>query len=264
MRKTVLTIALFFLPFVMLGEETSAASAPDSLRTWTVSLQGGFTNTFQMVLGGTFGEGADWQNRLVASLNNLWRDGDSLTAFGWSTTDLPTATPNWQAGVLYKNRILKTKRHVLVMGGGAQRWLLPSVKSGAQDWLLSGNLNYTTSVKGLPIAVSQDSWSLLRSTLPTGTVLYTQVNTQHTLLKRARVQFALRHGPHYTYSWGFYGAQGSRVVRYGITLVATWKGTTVEAGCRQQFGLQDGIRDNRYWSLLVTRQLTRPFAFRRK
>jgi hypothetical protein len=268
MSKAVITTALCLLAAVMHAEDAPGVSAAlggtAPVRTWTVALQGGFTNTFQLVLGGTFGKGADWQNRLTLSLNNLWREGDSLSAFGWSTTDLPTATPNWQAGMMYKNRIFKTKRHSLVLGGGGQRWVLPSVKTGAKDWLLAGNLVYTTSIGRVPITVTQDSWSLLRSTLPTGSALYTQVNTQHTLLKREGLQLALRHGPHYTYAWGFYGAQGNRVVRYAATLVATWKGTTFEGGCRQQFGLQNGIRNNRYWSILVTRQLTSPFGSHRK
>lgn len=264
MQRFALSIAALLLPAVMSGQEKSTitgARAPSPVRTWTVSLQGGFTNTFQLVLGGTFGEGADWQNRMTVSLNNLWREGDSLSVFGWSTTDLPTATPNWQAGMVYKNRVLKTSRQNLVIGGGLQRWLLPSVKTGAMDWLVSGNLNYSTKVKGLPIIVTQDSWSLLRSTLPTGSALYTQINTQHSLLKRERMQLVLRHGPHHTYAWGFYGARGNRVVRYAGTLVATWNGLTIEGGCRQQFGLQDGIPNNRYWSVLVSRQFNRPLDF---
>ncbi|HEY2013490.1 MAG TPA: hypothetical protein VGH38_08320, partial [Bryobacteraceae bacterium] len=167
-------IALPIAVLLTLAATARAEGSPDSTepvkdglaRTWTVALQGGFTNTFQLVLGGTFGEGSDWQNRLTVSVNNLWRNGDSLSVFGWSTTDLPTATPNWQAGMIYRNRVFKTKRHSLVLGGGAQRWLLPSVKTGAQDWLVSGHLNYTTGLKHLPITVSQESWSLLRSTLP--------------------------------------------------------------------------------------------------
>lgn len=264
MIKIALTLALILPPLAAFSEEPStnaAAPHPDLSRTWTVSIQGGFTNTFQLVLGGYFGEGADWQNRLTVSLNNLWREGDSVSLFGWSTTDLPTATPNWQAGLLYKNRVLRTSRQTLYLGGGAQRWLLPSVKSGAQDWLLSGNLSYTNTAGRLPLMITQDSWSLLRSTLPTGSAVYTQINTQHTLFKREAFQLLLKHGPHHTYAWGFYGAKGNRVVRYGAALVANWKGTVLEAGCRQQFGLQDGIPNNRYWSILVTRQFTRPFSF---
>ena len=260
MRISILTAALLLVPAIMVGEDALAVATPGLVRTYTVGMQGGFTNTFQMVLGGTFGKGADWQDRYSLGVNNLWRDGDSLTAFGWSTTDLPTATPNWQAGLIYKNRVLKTKHHTLALSGGIQRWVLPSVKTGAKDWLVSGNLLYNTSVKGLPITVSQDSWSLLSSTLPIGSAMYTQIYTQHTLLKREGFQLALRHGPAHTYAWGFYGAQGNRVVRYNGSLVATWQGTTFEGGCRQQFGLQDGIHNNRYWSFLVTRQFTGPFG----
>ena len=261
MRTLIVITGIFCLPAIALSDEVLSAEKPELVRTWTVNFQGGFTNTFQMVLGGTFGQGSDWQDRMTVSLNNLWREGDSLSVFGWSTTDLPTSTANWQAGVLYKNRLVKTRRQTLVLGGGVQRWLLPSVKTGAQDWLVSGSLSYVTSIKKLPIMVSQDSWSLLRSTLPTGSATYTQVNTQHLLYKREGLQVALRHGPHYTYAWGFYGAQGNRVVRYGGTVVATWKGTTFEGGCRQQFGLQDGIHNDRYWSFLVGRQFERPFMF---
>jgi hypothetical protein len=69
----------------------------------------------------------------------------------------------------------------------------------------------------------------------------------------------MRQGPAHTYAWGLYGAEGNRVVRYGGSLVATWKGTTLEAGYRQQFALQDKIVNNRYWSFLLTQQITRAF-----
>lgn len=259
MKRSLLIAVLFLAPAILMGEEVQIA-APAPARTYTVTMQGGFTNTFQLVLGGTFGEGADWQNRLAVGVNNLWREGDSLTAFGWSTTDLPTSTPNWQAGLTYRYRVLKTKHHTLALSGGLQRWVLPSVKTGAKDWLVSGNLAYNTAVKRLPIVVTQDSWSLLSSTLPTGSAIYTQIYTQHTLFKREGFQLALRHGPAHTYSWGFYGAEGNRVMRYSGSLVATWRGTTFEGGCRQQFGLQDKVHNNRYWSFLVTRQFSGPFS----
>lgn len=234
----------------------SQAGGPGMDRTWTASLQAGFANTFQLTLGGNFGDGFDFQNRATASLNNAFREGDSLAIFGWSTTDLPSRTPNWQAGITYKARVLRKARRTLVVGGGIQRWLLPSVKTGAQDWLAAGTLTYTTSVGRVPIVVTQDSWSLLRSTLPTGSALYTQIYSQHTLLRREGFRLLLRQGPAHTYSRGFYGAQGNRVLRYSGGVVLAWKNTTLEAGCRQQFGLQDGIRNNRFWTLLLTRQIT--------
>ncbi len=46
-------------------------------------------------------------------------------------------------------------------------------------------------------------------------------------------------------------------MRYGRSMVALWGATTLEAGYRQQFGLQDKIPYNRYWSFAITRQFTR-------
>jgi hypothetical protein len=34
---------------------------------------------------------------------------------------------------------------------------------------------------------------------------------------------------------------------------------TIEVGCRQQFGLQDKIPYNRFWTVLVSRQLSGRF-----
>jgi hypothetical protein len=220
-------------------------------------MTGGFTNNFQMTLGGAYGEGPDFQDKLTASLNNAFRNGDSLSVFGWSTTDMPTGTADWQAGLGYKTQLLRYRRHTLTVGGGMQRWVLPNVKTGAKDWLLSGNLVYGTSVKKIPIFVTEDSWSLTKSTLPKGSAIYTQVYTQHSLLKRPQFQLLLREGPGHSYSWGFYGTHGNRDLRYGGSLVALWKGATIEAGWRHQFGLQDKVHPNQYWSFLVTRQFTK-------
>ncbi len=271
MRKPIITLTLLLLTATLRGADTSTtgevASATDNAvrpaldPTWTVSFQGGFTNTFQLVLGGMFGKGPDFQDRMAVSLNNVVREGDSLSVFGWDTLDLPGATPNWQGGLLYKTRLLKKGRQALYITGGGQRWVLPLVGSGAKDWMVTGNLNYLTTVKGLPINISEDFWGLLKSTLPTGSATYTQISTQHVLFKREGFQLALRHGPAYSYSWGFYGVNGSRVMRYTGTLVATWKGNVIEGGCRQQFGLQDDVHNMRYWSILVSRQFNRPFAF---
>jgi len=233
-------------------------AAGESPRTpvWSVSLQGGYANTFQLMLGGTFGEGPDFQNKLTAGISNLLRKGDSLSFYGWSTTDVPQATPNWQAGFSYKERILHKGRHALSIGGGVQRWLFPEVKTGSNDWLATGTLNYTASVKHVPISVTSDSFSLLTSTLPLGSLLYTQIQTQQSLWKHGHYQLSLRHGPMHTYSWGFWGANGNRIVRYGAALALARDNTTVEFGCRQQFGLQDKIAYNRFWTVLITRQMS--------
>jgi hypothetical protein len=231
------------------------ATHPDIQRTWTVGLQGGVASTFQMTLGGVFGEGPAVQDKLTAGLNNAFREGDSLTAFGWSTTDMRSHVPSWQTGLNYRNRLFRSRHQSLAVGAGIQRWLLPSVKTGANDWVLSGSLNYTTKIRRVPLFVSGDSCSLLASTLPTGSTVYTQIYTEHPLLRRESLKVLLRHGPQYTYSWGFYGAEGNRVVRYTGLVAMTWKDTTIEAGYRQQFGLQDRIRNYGYWSVLVSRQM---------
>ncbi len=125
--------------------------------------------------------------------------------------------------------------------------------------MIAGTLNYSGKVKRIPVLVQQDSWSLAASTLPTGSLVYTQIQTQSTLLKRDHLELVVRHGVHHTYSWNFYGANGNRVVRYGATLALTWANTTFEGGCRQQFGLQDGIPYNRFWSFQVTRVVSGRF-----
>ena len=224
-------------------------------RSFTVDLTAGITSTFQMPLGGSFGAGPDVLDTMTATLHNAFREGDSLSVFGWNSTDLPASTPDWQGGLLYDSRLFHRGRHTLSAGGGVQRWVLPNVGSGAKDWLVSGNLLYGTSVKKVPVFVSENSWTLLKSTLPTGSAIYTQVYTQHNLMRRHGLQLLLRQGPAHSYSWGFYGLQGNCVFHYGGSLVAIWKGNTFDAGYRQQFGLQDAVPNAHYWAFSVTRQL---------
>ena len=220
---------------------------------WATSLQSGLAETFQLTLGGTFGAGPAWQNRVQTGLSNLAVNGDSLFVFGTDTTDLRTAANDWQVGIGYKRPLFTTRRLSLLGGAGFQHWRLPSVKTGANDWLTHESLTLLSRLGSLPITVTSDSWSLLKSPLPTGTVLHTQVWLQHRLLKREALEISFRHGPAHTYSWGFYGAQGNRVIRYQTMLGLAWKGATLEGGYRQQFGLQPGIPDNSYWQFAVSR-----------
>ena len=240
------------LPVNQAAPAVSAKEGP----LWSVTATGGFANTFQMVLGSTFGPGKDLQDKLTAGVSNAFVKHDNLSVFGWSTTDLSIIVPNWQAGVFYKVPVLSRKKQTLLLTVGGQRWLLPLVKTGSRDWLAAGNLTYATSVKRVPFFVSGDSYSLLKSNLPTGSALYSQIYTQHVLLNRYGVNLTLRQGPAYTYSWGFYGCNGNRVFRYGGSLLTSWKGTTLEAMYRKQVGLQDGITHNNYWSFLFSRQFS--------
>ena len=253
--KSILFICVLMLPVVGQAESTpSTALGGKPAPTWSLGVTGGFANTFQMTLGGTYGKGPAFQNKLTAGVNNAFLKGDSLSTFGWSTTDVPSATPNWQAGLLYKLSLLRRENHSLSVTGGGQRWILPMVGHRTKDWVVTGNMTYGTSVKRIPVFISEDSYSLVKSNMPTGHELYSQIYTQHPLMNRHGLRLALREGPAYTYSWGFYGCTGNRVVRYGGSLISSWKETTLEAGYRQQFGLQDKIPNNRYWSLLVARQ----------
>jgi hypothetical protein len=240
------------------GQAVSSAAAKEG-PLWSVSATGGFTSTFQMVLGSTFGPGQDLQDKLTAGVSNAFLKGDNASVFGWSTTDLSIIVPNWQAGILYKVPVLRRRKQTLFLTVGGQRWLLPLVKTGSKDWLVTGNLTYGRSLKHLQAFASADSYSLVKSNLPKGSALYSQIYTQHVLLNRHGVNLTLREGPAYTYSWGFYGCNGNRVVRYGASLLTSWKGTTLEAGYRKQFALQDNITNNNYWSFLFTKQFSGPF-----
>ena len=229
---------------------------------WVTTLQSGMADTFQLTLGGMFGNGPAWQNKVTTGLANALRPGDAISVYAWDTADARSHVNNWQAGLGYKMRVLKTKRHVLALGSGVQRWLFPSVKSGANDWLIPGNLTYQTKLYRFPFTVTCDSWTVLSSPLPNGSLLHSQAWLQHSILKRDRVQITFKHGPAHTYSWGFWGANGNRIFRYQTMLAINFKDTSIEGGYRKQVGLQNGIQDNNYWQFAVTRTFTRPLRGR--
>ena len=260
MSKYSVALALAALSCVNCSQ-TAHPAAPQARPdpTWSVTTTGGYANTFQLILGSKFGKGPDFQDRLTASLNNGFLKGDSLSAFGWSTTDIPSATPNWQAGLLYKLPLLEREHHSLFLTASGQRWILPMVKTGSKDWFFVDNLLYGTSVKRIPVFVSEDGYTLVKSNLPTGSALYSQIYTQQPLLNRQGFRLALKQGPAYTYSWGLYGCSGNRDVRYGAALISSWKGVSLESSYRKQFGLQNKIPNNGFWSVLLTRQFSGSF-----
>jgi hypothetical protein len=225
-------------------------------RAWTASLQSGAADTFQLTLGGMFGQGPAWQNKLTTSLSNAFRAGDSISFYGWDTLDHPTGSNNWQAGIGYKAWMFERPNQRLSLGSGLQHWRFPSVKTGTNDWLIPGNLVYQRRLFRLPFTVTGDSWSLLRSPLPTGSLVHTQAWLQHTVLKHDDIQVSFRHGPAHTYSWNFYGTHGNRVFRYQTMLSITHKNLSIEGGYRKQKGLQRGIPNNQYWQFALTRTVT--------
>jgi hypothetical protein len=203
MSKSILLLSTLFLSCVAHAQPIPGKVMESKLApTWTMSLTGGFANTFQLILGGTFGQGPDFQDRFTACVNNSFMSGDSVSVFGWSTTDFPSATPNWQAGLLYKMPLLRRRNRSLFLTAGGQRWILPLVGRGTKDWFVTGNLIYGTVVRRIPVFVSEDSYTLVKSNLPTGSALYSQIFTQQPLLNHHGLRLALREGPAYSYSWG--------------------------------------------------------------
>lgn len=224
--------------------EYSIASSRPPVR-WVTTRQTGFADTFQLTLGGTFGGGPAWQNRVTTGHANLFRAGDHFYLLGWNTTDTPSGGNNTMAGIAYRAPVWRRGSQSLALGSELQYWNFPSVLAGTTDWLLPGNLVYTARAGRLPVTVTSDSWTLLASRLPGGSLVHTQAWVEHPLLNTDPVRLTFRHGPAHTYSWDSYGTHGHCVARYQTAVVLAWKGNQVEAGWRQQWGLQPRIPDNR-------------------
>ncbi len=224
---------------------------------WVTTVQTAFHDTFQLTLGGAFGDGPAWQNRVSTGLANLFRPGDLLYLHGWNTTDAPSGQNNTIAGLGYRTPVWRRGSQSLALGSGLQYWNFPFVLTGTTDWLIPGSLVYKARAGRLPLTVISDSWTLLASRLPKGSLVYTQAWIDHPLVKADRVRVSFRHGPAHTYSWNFYATHGHRVVRYQTAVAVEWKETQLEAGWRQQWGLQPRIPDNRYWHLSLSRSFSR-------
>jgi hypothetical protein len=222
-------------------------------RQWSVTLQTGLAETFQLTLGGVFGAGPAWQSRVILTRTNVFRNGDSVSLTGFNTHDTPTHNNDWTAAVGYRTRLLSKRGHLLYAGGGMERWRFPGVLSGAQDWIAAYHATYATKLKRVPVTVQTNGWSVLHSPLTRGSLAYTTVWFDHKLHDNDRVKVVLRHGPQHTYSWNFYGTNGHRVVRYASALVITSGPNTVEAGYRPQYGLQKRIPHNHMWHFMLSR-----------
>ncbi len=254
MLLLLIPILLTLCPALRAGENAnSEPSASQLKRTVALTLQSGFADTFQLTLGGYFGDGPAWQNRVTVTVGEAFRKGDSITLSGWNTHDAPSHVNSWLAGVSYRTRVISTPRHTLHFSAGLQRWRFPTVKTGAQDWLGAWQMQYQTKVKSLPVLLTQESWTLFHSPLQKGTLLFTQLYTEHPLVKRDAWRLTLRHGPQHTYSWDFYGTKDHRVVRYAGFLLLSRGKSTLEMGFRQQLGLQPRIPNNRFWHVLLSR-----------
>lgn len=233
------------------GKPPRAAGA--SARRWNVTLQTGLAETFQLTLGGVFGAGPAWQNKAAVSLNSLAVKGDTVAVSGWLTRDLEGRRQDWIAALNYRYRPLRRGRQSLQLGASVERWLFPSVLTGARDWIGGFHGSYSTRAGSVPLQIQSTVYNTLSSPLRNGTLIYSQAWFDHPLLKTEPLRLTLRHGPQHTYSWNFYGTHGHRVVRYAGALVMNAAGSTFELGYRPQYGLQRRIPDNRYWYVQMSR-----------
>ena len=235
------------------GARAAAPPASSPARRWNVTLQTGLAETFQLTLGGIFGAGPAWQNKATLSLNSVAAKGDSVSVSGWLTRDLDRSRHDWIGALTYRHRPLRRGRQSLQFGSSLERWMFPSVLTGARDWIGGLHGTYSTRAGAVPFQIQSTVYNTLSSPLRNGTLMYTQVWFDHALLRTEPVRLTLRHGPQHTYSWNFYGTNGHRVVRYAGALVMNAAGSTFELGYRPQYGLQRRIPDNRYWYVQMSR-----------
>jgi hypothetical protein len=246
------------LAATLAGQTISWDKAPSTRlpRKWTASLQTGLTETFQLTLGGVFGDGPAWQNKVSISYQNVFTNHDSITLHGWMTHDTPSHGNDWLAGINYRALVWRRRGQTLHLTGGVQKWRFPSVLKGANDWLVAGTALYQTKLGKFPVAVNSDAWTILYSPLPGGSLVHTQAYNVQPLAQGDNWSLSLKHGPQHTYSWNFYSTHGHRVVRYAAGLVARRGPHSFEAGYRKQWGLQARIPNNNYWSFCYTRDFS--------
>lgn len=252
-RRSILVASASLLLLASAGRPVRAQAASPR---WTTTIQSGLADTFQLTLGGLFGPGPGWQSRLTTGVLDAFTKGDALTVYGWDTYDVRNRSHDFQAGIGYRRPVWRHKAQSLQLGSGWQYWRFPSVKTGANDLLIPGNLIYQTRAGKVGILATADSWTLLRSPLTKGSLVHTQVWASHGVWKNDKVSVVFKHGPAHTYSWDFYGTNGHRVMRYQTSLAIAKGPYTLEGGYRKQWGLQKGIPDNNFWQFSLSRTFT--------
>jgi hypothetical protein len=237
----------------LLGTAQEARPRPQ----WSAVAQTGLASTFQLTLGGEFGAGPAWQNRLTVARHDVFAKGDQVSVWGWKTLDLPGRHVDWMAGAWYRPKVWRgPKQTVWTTGAGLQRWRFPSVLKGTQDWLAAADVAMATTRKHGPWFQSE-YWYSFHSNRSTGPLLYSQGGLRHHLVRRDDVSFVLKHGPTHTHGWGLFGCHGRRVVRYEAIATLRLGSYTVEAMVRPQFPLRDGIPHTRYWGVTLARAFGR-------
>lgn len=233
----------------------AVCAAQESGERWhpSLTLQTGLSSTFQLTLGGAYGLGPAWQNRATLEFDNVVRSGDTAMLTYWTTMDTRSLQRNWLAGVSYRFKGVSRPGHTWSTSVGYQRWMFPSVLCGANDHLLAINSVYRTRVK-LPVSVTVDNWTALRTPLGRGNLTHVQGAVTHTLWKGRGMRLVGKHGPSTTYSWKFYARPGWRVLRYGGGLVLESRNWSLEAMAREQAGIAPRVPDVTYWSVLLSRR----------
>ena len=235
----------------------AAAAGPRTLprntARWSTTWQSGVSQGMQLSLGALFNEGPAQQNRLTVTRASWLRTGDSLQLYGWSTTDLRAAHTDFETGFRYRAPLRRIAHGTLTGGGGLEHWNFPSVLGGTRDLTLDSFLGWSGGEK-VPISFTANGKTLLRSDLPRGTFVCVQALHTQKLGSFRGNRVSVQHGPAYVYSFGLYGRDGHRVLRYYGTASVTRGRWGVEAMFRPQLGLQPGIPDNKYWSISMSRR----------
>jgi hypothetical protein len=220
---------------------------------WTATWQSGIAQTMQLSLGGLFNAGPAEQNRLAAVRSGVLRSSDSLQLYSWSTTDLRTGSTDVDVGARYRVPVRTLARGKIVAGGGLEHWRFPSVLGGTNDIVADSYLGWTGGER-IPVTISANAKTLVRSDLCRGTFLNVQTLLSHRIAGWRSARLSLQHGPSYVYSWNLYGRSGHRVFRYVISPQLSFSSWLVEGTLRPQAGLQPAIPDNRFWSIGIGRR----------
>ena len=232
----------------------AVAVGPRTSTRWSATFQSGISQGMQLSLGSLFNRGPAQQNRLTITRSSLLRSGDAFQIYGWGTTDLRAAYTDFETGLRYRAPLRRIAHGTLLGGGGLEHWNFPSVLGGTRDLVMDSYLGWSGGER-FPLTISGNGKTLLRSDLPRGTFACFQALHTQKLGSVKDARFALQHGPSYIYSWGLYGRDGHRVLRYYGTLTMSHGKWGLEAMLRPQAGLQPQIIDNKYWSISIIRRL---------
>lgn len=233
----------------------AAAVAAAQTARWSATMQSGLADAMQLSLGGSFGDGPAFQNRVTITRTGLSHSRDSLQFYGWTTTDLRSGALDTDVGIRYRVPVRRFRRTNLVAGAGLEHWNFPSVLGGTRDIVLDTYASWAGGER-MPWSVSANGKTLLRSDLPRGTFLCVQANYTNRLLKLGSRSLIVQHGPVYVYSWGLYGRSGHRVLRYAAAVQFGDNKWGAEFLMRPQIGLQPGIPDGRYWTAGLVRRFS--------